>query len=44
MVRQIVDLNGLEELSPFTKHQIYKLTKRQQNPIPLKKDWQKTLF
>jgi len=43
-MRQIVDLKGLEEKTPFTKHQIYKLVKRSENPLPHKKVGVKLYF
>jgi len=42
--RQIVDIKGLAELLPFSVHQIYKLTKRQDYPLPHKKIGKKLLF
>ena len=44
MARQIVDIQGLTKHLPFTVNQIYKLTKRQNYPLPHKKVGKKLLF
>ena len=42
--RRIVDTEGLEKRSPWTKHQIYKLCKRPVNPLPHKRLGKRLLF
>jgi hypothetical protein len=44
MAREIKDLNGFAEIAPFTKHQIYKLIKNPENPLPHKKIGKKLYF
>jgi hypothetical protein len=43
-MRQILDIQGLTKHLPFTVNQIYKLTKRQDYPLPYKKVGKKLLF
>jgi len=45
MARQIVDLHGLVKLYPcWTDHQIYKLIRRPDYPMPFKKCGKRLLF
>lgn len=46
MARQIVDLKGLAEHPnfPFSEHQIYRLIKNNDYPLPYKKAGRKILF
>ncbi len=44
MARQIVDLEGLTEILPFTRHQAYKMVRRAVNPLPHKKLGRRLLF
>ena len=44
MARVIKDLNGFVEVTPFSKHQVYKLIKNPANPLPHKKVGRKLYF
>ena len=44
MARQIVDIDGLAEILPLTKHQIYKAIRRPDYPLPYKKFGKRLLF
>ena len=44
MARKIVDVGGLKERFPFTEHQIYKLVRRRNHPLPHKKCGKRLLF
>ena len=44
MSRQIVDMQGLTKLMPFTTHQVYKYVRARVNPLPHKKAGKKLLF
>ena len=44
MARQIVDIEGLEDRMPFTRHQIYKFIRRPESPLPHKKIGKKLYF
>ena len=44
MAREIVDVEGLSDKTPFSKGQIYKFTKRVENPLPHKKYGKKLYF
>jgi len=44
MTRQIVDIDELSKLFPFTKSQIYKLIRHTDHPLPYKKAGKRLLF
>ncbi len=44
MPRQIVDVAGLSEILPLSVHQIYKLTRHREHPLPFKKMGKKLYF
>ena len=44
MPRKIVDVKGLQKSLPFTEHQIYKLVRLHENPLPHKKCGKRLLF
>jgi hypothetical protein len=44
VARQICDIKGLTKLLPFTTHQVYKLVRNPENPLPHKKLGRRLLF
>ena len=43
-MREMIDIDALTERLPFSKHQLYKLTKHPEYPLPHKKIGKKLLF
>jgi excisionase family DNA binding protein len=37
MPRRAIDIDGVAELLSLTKHQVYKLVRREQDPLPFRK-------